>query len=472
MRYIRSCIIVGLLLFASHTHALIINEIMYDLEGTDTDREWIEVYNDGAESIDLATYKFFESSSNHGLTPIAGGSALAVGAYAIIADTSTKFMQDWPNFSGILFDSSFSLTNDPGETLALKDASGAVIDQVTYDPSVGASGDGTTLNRSGSSFVAAVATPGAVNTSSPPPGGGGSGSDGEPSVAPSVTSTKKIVEYTEPKISAEIVLPSIVFAGMPVEIKPVVRGYSNEILTRGTFSFMYGDGGVFDTDTTSNQIFYTYTYPGEYVLTFEYKRNPYMPTVDATDRMIVRVVPLTAILTLGEDMRSVIIENKTNFEINLKGWNLVTDNGEIIPIQKSVIVLPNKSLTLSLSALGYQSAISTPITLYDQSQKIIATTKKFIANTPSFSTKTSTPQVPTPKTQSSISPDGDGNIASTLAAQVISANEEYATPSSSRSLLIFGILGLLILGGAVGVYLIRLDKKDSVVPGDDFEITE
>ena len=99
-------------------------------------------------------------------------------------------MQDWPNFSGILFDSSFSLTNDPGETLVLKDASGTVVDQVTYDPSVGASGDGTTLNRSGSSFVAAVATPGAVNTSSTPPSGGGSG--GEHSVAPSVTSTKRL----------------------------------------------------------------------------------------------------------------------------------------------------------------------------------------------------------------------------------------------------------------------------------------
>ena len=36
----------------------IINEVMYDLEGTDTDREWIEVYNDGAESMNLATYKF------------------------------------------------------------------------------------------------------------------------------------------------------------------------------------------------------------------------------------------------------------------------------------------------------------------------------------------------------------------------------------------------------------------------------
>ena len=173
-------------------------------------------------------------------------------------------------------------------------------------------------------------------------------------------------------------MPSIVFAGMPVEIKPVVRGYSNEILTRGTFSFMYGDGGVFDTDTTSNQFFYTYTYPGEYVLTFEYKRNPYMPTVDATDRMIVNVVPLTAILTVGEDRHSVIIENKTNFEINLKGWSLVTDSGETIPIQKSVIVLPNKLLTLSLNALGYQSAISTPITLYDQSQKMIATTKNLL----------------------------------------------------------------------------------------------
>ncbi len=176
MRYILSCVVIGLILFVPRVHALIINEVMYDLEGTDTDREWIEVYNDTGESVDISTYKFFESNSNHGLTPVSGGSTVSAGAYAIIADKTELFLQDWPNFSGILFDSSFSLTNETGEMLALKDASGAVVDEVVYDPTIGASGDGNTLNRTGNSFVTGSATPGSANQSVSPPPEGGSGS--------------------------------------------------------------------------------------------------------------------------------------------------------------------------------------------------------------------------------------------------------------------------------------------------------
>ncbi|MFA6339080.1 MAG: lamin tail domain-containing protein [Candidatus Paceibacterota bacterium] len=89
-----------------------INEIMYDLEGSDTDREWIEVCNNGSDPVDISSWKLFESNSNHTLNKIQGDGIISAGGFAIIADNSQKFLVDNPQFSGTLFDSSFSLSNE------------------------------------------------------------------------------------------------------------------------------------------------------------------------------------------------------------------------------------------------------------------------------------------------------------------------------------------------------------------------
>ena len=142
-----------------------INEIMYDLpasSGADAGREWVEIYNSGSGAIDLTGWKFFENDVNHSLSNISGGVNLPAGGYAIIADNSTSFLVDWPLFSGILFDSSFSL-NNTGETLVLKDSTQTVVDEVTYQSATGADGDGNSLARSGSTWTALAPTPGAIN---------------------------------------------------------------------------------------------------------------------------------------------------------------------------------------------------------------------------------------------------------------------------------------------------------------------
>ena len=53
-----------------------ITEIMYDLEGTDADREWIELQNTSGFQVDLEGWKFFEQDTNHKLTPAGSGSFL------------------------------------------------------------------------------------------------------------------------------------------------------------------------------------------------------------------------------------------------------------------------------------------------------------------------------------------------------------------------------------------------------------
>jgi len=140
---------------------VIISEIMYDLaEGSDSGREWIEIYNAGSVPVTVSDLKITENETNHAIKAEANA-ALALGGYAVIADNSAKFKADWPAFSGLLFDSAFSL-NNTGESIGLADATGVPRDAVVYTNASG-NGTGDSLQRqpiSGASFGAGIPTPG------------------------------------------------------------------------------------------------------------------------------------------------------------------------------------------------------------------------------------------------------------------------------------------------------------------------
>jgi hypothetical protein len=137
---------------------IIISEIMYDLpEGSDTGREWIEVYNDG-ESVNLTEYYVLENGKERGITTN-GEAILPAGAYAVVADNAEKFAADWPEFRGALYDGSFRL-NNTGEALSIIDPGGAASELVTYAKSLGGNGTGESLQRSGDGFAPGSPTPG------------------------------------------------------------------------------------------------------------------------------------------------------------------------------------------------------------------------------------------------------------------------------------------------------------------------
>jgi hypothetical protein len=157
---LKSSFLAGLLFLPASAFASVqITEIMYDTPGSDSGREWIEVTNTGADTADLSKYKLFEANTNHKLVIVVGTSTLAPQASAIIASDPAKFKEDWPQFSGAIFDSTFSLSNT-GETLSIKNASSSVLDSASYTSDVGAAGDGGTLHRSGDDFIAALPNPG------------------------------------------------------------------------------------------------------------------------------------------------------------------------------------------------------------------------------------------------------------------------------------------------------------------------
>ncbi|AKM77846.1 TPA: hypothetical protein DDZ49_03815 [Candidatus Wolfebacteria bacterium] len=142
-------------------YPVIINEAMYDLPGADEGREWIELYNNGTTTVDIAEWKFYENETHHGLTLKQGSPSLLPAGYAVIGNDSTAFLADNSGFTGTLFDSTFSLSNE-GEFLVLKNGD-LVIDTTMYASATGAQGDGNSLQKFGDVWQAASSTPGMEN---------------------------------------------------------------------------------------------------------------------------------------------------------------------------------------------------------------------------------------------------------------------------------------------------------------------
>ena len=167
--------------------AVEINEIMYDLPspGSDDKREWIEVQNTGSVNVDITNWKFDDSAtSKHGLNiPPANGSQgsmiLPPNSFAILADNATTFLSEHPSFSGTLIDTTMDLGQQKDKTydLQLIDAEGNGVGSVSYTITIGANGDGNSLQKISGQWKVGTPTPGVANiaNSSPnnnPPTGG------------------------------------------------------------------------------------------------------------------------------------------------------------------------------------------------------------------------------------------------------------------------------------------------------------
>lgn len=98
-----------------------------------TGLEWIEIVNNGSETIDLTGWKFIEDNTNHGLTLVQGtDSTLGINEYAIIAQDANAFITKYPDVTARVFDSSWGTLNESGEKIGLRDNTETVVEEFTY----------------------------------------------------------------------------------------------------------------------------------------------------------------------------------------------------------------------------------------------------------------------------------------------------------------------------------------------------
>lgn len=139
-------------IFAQVTPTLRFTEIMYDLDGSDTGREWVELYNYGADPIAISTgtattsFRFFDGS-NHTLKLVQGDAIVHPGGFAVLVDNLDAWLLDHAGFMGTIFDTVLSLKNTSSTVGLSINTTEPMFTSVGYDASWGAAGDGHTLEK-------------------------------------------------------------------------------------------------------------------------------------------------------------------------------------------------------------------------------------------------------------------------------------------------------------------------------------
>lgn len=324
--------LVSLVGFAAPLAAqVIISEIMYDVPGTDAGYEWIEVHNTGSDPIDIAEWRLRENEVDHYLSLESGEtSALPPGGYAIIASNSAKFLESHVGFSGIVFDSVFSLNNQ-GESLELVSGD-QVVDSVYYTPQDGANGTGGSLQYFNNAWVASLATPGASNTNNPIEQEGNASSEQNASdnsggsVSKTQLTARPKTTPFEPYYSGTLTTDPVLLAGAPLSFDFEMLFYREEgkkpiIKHRGTFVWNMGDGNEFTQDW-EEEFIYVYEYPGTYTLHISYTRSSLSEEPDYVFQKSITVEKADVSIGMIDEQGGIRIDNKTGKNIDLSNWQL------------------------------------------------------------------------------------------------------------------------------------------------------
>jgi hypothetical protein len=140
----KKLIFIFLFLSFQFVFALTITEIMYNPEGNDSGREWIEVFNNSSETINILSGKNgwrINDGKNHlfeeNLT------VYSQEVFVIVQDKNL-FLKDYPNFQGKIIQANFSLKNESGK-IQIFDEQKSLRAEISYQSSCGGDGNGYSI---------------------------------------------------------------------------------------------------------------------------------------------------------------------------------------------------------------------------------------------------------------------------------------------------------------------------------------
>lgn len=144
---------------------VVISEFMYDLPGSDTGGEWLEILNRGSGAAVIRDGRIKQSwrvddGDPHILTLVAGTASIESGGFGIIARDPDRFRLTYPSYTGSLWKSSISLPNSDGNVAISADGGLTWLDRVIYRKDLGAAGNGKTLELTAEGWQESIVTGG------------------------------------------------------------------------------------------------------------------------------------------------------------------------------------------------------------------------------------------------------------------------------------------------------------------------
>lgn len=319
--------------------AVLISEIMYDLDGGDTDREWVEIYNAGSESVTIVEGSGdnswrFNDGSNHIFALVRGSLMIPPAGTAVLVDDAPTFLIDHPGFSGTLIDTTMSL-NNTSDTLKLSSDKGATFfGEITYQNTWGGNGDGKSLEKINlgggndqSNWRASAAvggTPGTADGSASGSSESTSTQSSDPGLAPAPSGGfgSASLGSDEKILKAEAGADVFIEAGKPIALSGL------QSIGADLYKWYMGDGATRD----GAEITYTYQFPGTYLVTLEVESGGKI----TADQLRVFAFGGKAVISeffMGNSSTTgqwIEIYNPNNEILDMSGWILSAGNKNFI----------------------------------------------------------------------------------------------------------------------------------------------
>jgi hypothetical protein len=285
----------------------------------------------------------------------------------MIPPNTAKFLADYPGFAGLIFDSTFSLSNG-GESLILRDGTLTDADSFIYTPSLGGVGDGNSLQKNVHVWISAIPTPGLENTtiaaSSIHMSEGGTATStsynalespaAEYSAHSKQSEANITFEPSELEVSAG--RSRLGFVGIPLPFEAKTKSSKNIPLGNAVLSvWSMGDG----SQKSGEFVSHSYEFPGEYIVIL----NSQSGGASAVSKVKIKIInPKVDIVSATNEY--IEIANRDTFELNLGGFALET-KGRRFNIPSDTLVAPLSSIKLpaevtKLSSLLYYAKIVDP----------------------------------------------------------------------------------------------------------------
>lgn len=366
----KSVLLFSLILIPKFAFAgVIISEVMYDVDGSDSGREWIELTNQGDIAENIEGWRLFEQGVNHTLKIISGSFDLQANQALVIVSDPEKFLIDWPEYSGTLIDSSFSLSNS-GESITIRDSDLNDIDSFVYTGEEGANGDGNSLYKIDNEIKVGAPTPGLAGYADAVYQNDG-GSDSNLDTSASAHSNPEPISFAK-EINSIVVNPGrdrISLVGTPVvfETRAINEDNKKEYVDGVSYEWSLGDG----SSQSGRKIEHIYREPGDYVVVVRAKFREDI----AVSRTKIKVYPFDVEVSDVEPSQYVELKNNLNVEANI-GGSWLSNGNAVFQIAPDTIILPKTKIKIPREVLVID--ISNEVLFRDPSGFLVSSYKPII----------------------------------------------------------------------------------------------
>ncbi len=331
-----------------------INEVSWMGTTVSSTNEWIELYNDGTNEVDLDGWVIVAEDGSPNITiNSANNSVIGAKKYYLIERTNDSTVPDVTADFVAAFGSGLS---NSGEKLSLKKPDGAIVETLDYKTGWPA-GDNTTkqtMQRAGGSWITAVATPKSVNAgaSSVPDTNSNVNNTSSSGASSSSESVKKEIVPLKPKIS--IITNKISTTNIATSFDAIYTSTTNTPIVFGYFVWSMGDGTTYSF-TQQKKFTHVYQYPGDYYINVAYFNNNWSedPIIETSIIVHVENAGLT-VAVLGTD-GTITLKNNTDQDVSLSKWQIY-EGSVAYTFPYGMFLMANKSIVISAKVTGFNGS--------------------------------------------------------------------------------------------------------------------